>query len=147
YLTSLVITSRTRVCGPLPSATPRTAMSRSVIMPTSLSLSPTGNRPASISRIMRAASWMVWSGPGILTSRVMHSLTFMTKLRERWEPLAPATPQRKDLLPAEYRYRPSVCFRTLQQLVRLLQSLEALSFVAALGLRTRGEQQRLEAGP
>src|SRR6266516_794315 len=46
YLISGLIASRTLVSGPLPSATPRIAMSRSVIMPTSLSFSVTGSNPA-----------------------------------------------------------------------------------------------------
>src|SRR5829696_4400666 len=77
YLTSSLITSLTDVLGPLPSAMARTAMSRSVMVPTSRSSSPTGSRPASIASIMRATSSIVWSGRAMQTSRVMISLTFM----------------------------------------------------------------------
>src|SRR5258708_11412677 len=77
YLTSRVMTSLTGVLGPLPSAIARTAMSRSVIMPTRWSSSPTGSRPASIASIIRATSSMVWSGRATQTSRVMASLTRM----------------------------------------------------------------------
>src|SRR4029077_182141 len=43
-INSQFIASRTFASGPLPSATPRIAMSRSVIMPTSFSFSVTGSR-------------------------------------------------------------------------------------------------------
>src|SRR5262245_1803228 len=60
YITpSWLITSRTLVFGLKPLATARTAMSRSVIMPTSRSFSPTGSTPASIAAIILAASWML----------------------------------------------------------------------------------------
>src|SRR5687768_15716382 len=58
-------------------ATARIAMSRSVIMPTRRSSSPTGRTPASHSAIMRAASAIVWSGRATTTSVVIASLTFM----------------------------------------------------------------------
>src|SRR5204863_5726176 len=74
-----VITSRTCVVRvSCPSATARTAMSRSVSMPTSRSLSPqTGIGPTSRSRIFRAASWRVLSGRTHSASRVMTLLTCM----------------------------------------------------------------------
>src|SRR6266498_836067 len=62
YLTSGLIASRTFASGPLPSATPRIAMSRSVSMPTSLSFSATGSSPASIFFIRAAAPRSVSSG-------------------------------------------------------------------------------------
>src|SRR5947207_6080350 len=80
YLTSSVITSRTLAVGPLPSATPRIAMSRSVIMPTRRSWSPTGSAPASRLAIMRAACCTVSSGFATHTSCVMASLTFISTL-------------------------------------------------------------------
>src|SRR5438874_6929253 len=74
-----VITSRTCVVRvSCPSATARTAMSRSVTIPTSRSLSPqTGSGPTSRSRIFRAASWTVVSGRTHSASRVMTLLTCM----------------------------------------------------------------------
>src|SRR5438309_5189117 len=74
---SLVISSRTGVSGPCPSATPRTAMSRSVIMPISRSPSVTGIAPASAWSMKLAASRALWSGRTVRTSRVITSLTFM----------------------------------------------------------------------
>src|SRR5882757_825995 len=71
------MTWRTGVDGPLFSATARTAMSRSVMMPTSRSFSATGSAPTSMSHIARAASRMVWSGCATNTSRLMASLTRM----------------------------------------------------------------------
>jgi len=47
------------VCGPLSAPIARMAMSRSAIMPTNLSFSPTGSTPASICAIRRAASRIV----------------------------------------------------------------------------------------
>ncbi len=77
YRTSRDIASATRLSGPQWRATARTAMSRSVIMPTSRSPSPTGSAPTSCSAIRRAASQMLWSGLTIRTSRVIASRTFM----------------------------------------------------------------------
>src|SRR6266699_6984877 len=77
YLTSLLIASRTFASGPLPSATPRIAMSRSVIIPTSLSFSVTGNRPASIFFIKAAALRIVSSGLISCTSLLMTLLIFI----------------------------------------------------------------------
>src|SRR5439155_8744783 len=78
YMTwSVVITSRTGVSGPFPCATARTAMSRSVIIPTRRSFSPTGRLPASISAISRATSRIVCPGVATRTSRVIASHTFM----------------------------------------------------------------------
>ena len=77
---SSVISSRTGVSGPWPSATPRTAMSRSVIMPISRSPSVTGIEPASALSMKLAASRAVWSGLTVWTSRVITSLTFMVAL-------------------------------------------------------------------
>src|SRR5919197_1817027 len=74
-MTSVLITSRTGVSGPLPCATARIAMSRSVIIPTSRSLSPTGIAPASISAMIFATSRMLWPGLATRTSRVIASLT------------------------------------------------------------------------
>src|SRR5262249_13935073 len=70
-----LMTSRTGVSGPLPSATARIAMSRSVIIPTRRSLSPTGMLPASISAMILATSRMLWPGLATRTSRVIASLT------------------------------------------------------------------------
>src|ERR671915_1114072 len=72
---SLLITSRTGVSGPLPWATARIAMSRSVIMPIRRSFSPTGMEPASISAIIFATSRMLWPGVATRTWRVIASLT------------------------------------------------------------------------
>ena len=47
YITSWGITPRIFVSGPKPLHTARTAMSRSVIMPTRRSFSPTGKAPMS----------------------------------------------------------------------------------------------------
>src|SRR5262249_15952308 len=77
YMTSLLMISRIGVCGPLSAPMARMAMSRSVIMPTSRSSSPTGNTPASICAIRRAASRIDWLGLAILTSLVIASLTCM----------------------------------------------------------------------
>jgi hypothetical protein len=73
----LLITRLTCVSGPWPFATARTAMSRSVIIPISLSLSATGSEPMSQSSISAAASWIDWLGWISITSRVIASLTFM----------------------------------------------------------------------
>src|SRR5262245_30749019 len=79
YITlPLLITSRILVLGFSPLATARTTMSRSVIMPTSRSLSPTGSTPASMAAISLAASWMLWFGLAIWTSGVIASLTLMS---------------------------------------------------------------------
>src|SRR5205807_2093143 len=51
------------------------AMSRSVIMPTRRSFSPTGIAPASISAMIFATSRMLCPGLAIRTSRVIASLT------------------------------------------------------------------------
>src|SRR6266480_2147184 len=77
YLTSGLIASRTFASGPLPSATPRIAMSRSVIMPTSLSFSVTGSSPASIFFIKAAALRMVSSGLTSCTSLFITPLIFI----------------------------------------------------------------------
>src|SRR6185436_11781 len=77
YFTSVDITSRTGVSGPLPSATARIAMSRSVIMPTRRSFSPTGTAPASMSSMIFATSRMLCPGVAMCTSRVIASLTRM----------------------------------------------------------------------
>src|SRR6476646_3863106 len=71
-----LISSRTGVSGPLPLATPRTAMSRSVIIPIRRSPSTTGIDPASALSMKFAASCAVWSAPIVSTSRVITSLTF-----------------------------------------------------------------------
>src|SRR5690606_4246098 len=71
------MTSRTLASGVQPSATPRMAMSRSVIIPTSRSPSPTGSTPASICPMIWAARSIVSSGEITRTSRVMHSLIFI----------------------------------------------------------------------
>src|SRR5205823_14995314 len=72
--------SRTFVVGALPSATARTAISRSVMTPISRSFSPTGSEPALISAIIRAASRIVSLGFATRTSRVIASLTFIASL-------------------------------------------------------------------
>src|SRR5215211_1733605 len=69
--------SCTLVCGLLPDATARIAMSRSVNIPTSRSPSPTGRAPASISAISRAASAIVCCGLASRTFAVIASLTRM----------------------------------------------------------------------
>src|SRR5262245_42992412 len=76
------MTSRTRaVAGSRPSETARTVMSRSVIMPTSLSLGPqTGSGPTSSAFIFAAASCKVASGLTHSTPRVITSLTSMVVL-------------------------------------------------------------------
>src|SRR5260370_16012662 len=71
------MTCSTCVAGPLPSPTARTAMSRSVIMPTRRSPAPTGRSPTSIAAIIRAASSTVWSGRTTQTSCVIACLAFM----------------------------------------------------------------------
>src|SRR5690348_7513296 len=63
--------------GAMPWATARTAISRSVIMPTRRSFSPSGSAPAPISFMMRAAVSIVSSGDTSSTSRVITSLTFI----------------------------------------------------------------------
>src|SRR5882762_1423246 len=76
-----VMTSRTRMSlGVSPSAVARTVMSRSVIMPTSRSLSHTGSGPMSSDFIFAAASWRVASGRVHSTPRVITSLTRMRSL-------------------------------------------------------------------
>src|SRR6478609_12110640 len=80
---SSVISSRTGVSGPLPLAMPRTAISRSVIMPISRSPSVTGIEPASALSMKFAASWTGWSGRTVCTSRVITSLIFMVALPSR----------------------------------------------------------------
>src|SRR6266542_2517717 len=77
YSTSVDMTSRIFVSGDRPCATARTVMSRSVIMPTSRSFSPTGNAPASMSAIKHAASQTLCSGLAMQTSFVITSRTFM----------------------------------------------------------------------
>ena len=74
-----LISSRTGVSGPRPSATPRTAMSRSVMMPITLSPSQTGIEPASARSMKPAASRAVWSALTVCTSVVMTSLIFFTE--------------------------------------------------------------------
>src|SRR5688500_17322071 len=76
----LVMMSRTGVSGPCPLATPRTAMSRSVIMPISRSPSVTGIEPASALSMKVAASRAVWSGRTVATSRVITSLILIVRL-------------------------------------------------------------------
>src|SRR5262249_15830906 len=77
YLTSGLIASRTFASGPLPSATPRIAISPSVIMPTSLSFSITPTRPASIFFIKAAALRMVSFCLISCTSLLMTLLIFI----------------------------------------------------------------------
>src|SRR5688572_13473679 len=108
------------VSGDLPTATARTAISRSVIIPTSRSFSLTGSAPASISAIMRAAWRMVSPGLAMRTSCVMASLTFMAQsfqglatLKIRSAPQAviaayAATPDRCGGSPASVRAPPPV---------------------------------------
>src|SRR3954447_15455994 len=59
---------------------PRTAMSRSVIMPMSRSPSVTGIEPASFFSMNLAASCADWSGRMVWKSRVITSLIFMVAL-------------------------------------------------------------------
>ena len=75
-----VMTSRTFASGPLPSAMPRTAMSRSVSMPTRRSSSATGSTPQSHSFIVCAAWRNVSSGLVSSAVRVMTSRIFMSNL-------------------------------------------------------------------
>src|SRR5579883_3219719 len=75
YITLGLMTSRTGVSSDLPAATPRTAISRSVIMPISRSLSRTGRQPQSSSAIMRAASRIDWPGSTTFTSPLIASFT------------------------------------------------------------------------
>src|SRR5688500_251504 len=76
--TSELMASRTFVVrASRPSATPRTTMSRSVIIPTRRSPSVTGMGPTSSDFILAAASWRVWSGRTVSTDRVITSLIFM----------------------------------------------------------------------
>ena len=72
-LTRIVI----HTIGGLPSATARTAISRSVIMPTRRSFSPTGRLPASIFAIICAASRMLCVGLATMTSQLIASQTFI----------------------------------------------------------------------
>src|SRR4051794_17893961 len=65
-------------------------MSRSVIMPTSLSFSPTGRAPVSRSAIILAAVCSVSSGCTISTSGVISSLTFITTPFGFGRPAGPA---------------------------------------------------------
>src|SRR5438093_4334094 len=69
--------SLTGVSAGKPSATARTAISRSVIMPTSRSFSATGSAPASSSAINCAASRIVCSGLATRTSLVIACFTFI----------------------------------------------------------------------
>src|SRR5438067_8995805 len=94
YLTSLLIASRTFASGPLPSATPRIAISRSVIIPTSLSFSVTGKRPASIFFISAAALRMVSSGLISCTSRLITVVIFIVVLLYRVSHSRNAPPNR-----------------------------------------------------
>jgi len=67
-----VMTSATSdSCATMPSATPRTAMSRSVTMPTIAWPSSTGSEPTSMSRIRRAAACSVSSRCTVATLFVM----------------------------------------------------------------------------
>src|SRR5262245_27885481 len=75
------MTSKTGVLGPLPAAMPRTTISRSVIMPTIRSGSPTGMNPMSLAAIMRATSPRVSRGLARMTSRLMTSLICMMLLQ------------------------------------------------------------------
>src|SRR4051794_7696033 len=59
---------------------PRTAMSRSVIMPISRPPSVTGIEPAFALSMNEAASCTGWSGRTVWTSRVITSLTFIVAL-------------------------------------------------------------------
>src|SRR4051812_28675495 len=77
YFTSALITSRTLVSADLPAATARMAMSRSVIIPTSRSFSPTGSDPQSSFAIRHAASRIDWSGLVTWTSLLITWLTCM----------------------------------------------------------------------
>src|SRR5215472_307869 len=77
YLTSRVIASRTLAPGPLPSATPRIAMSRSVTMPISRSPSATGRTPQSHSLMSFAACCSVSFGWANFASRVITSRIFI----------------------------------------------------------------------
>src|SRR5437588_10311707 len=65
---------------PYPSATARTVMSRSVIMPTNRPLSQTGSGPTSSVFIRAAASCKELSGPMVSTEVVMTSCTCMGSL-------------------------------------------------------------------
>jgi len=75
YLISPLMTCCTGVAGARFSATARTAMSRSVNMPTSLSSRCTATLPTSFSRISSAASAIVCSGVTRNTSPVITSPT------------------------------------------------------------------------
>src|SRR2546423_1187194 len=72
------------------------AMSRSVIMPTSLSFSPTGIAPASISAMIFATSRMDCAGVATRTSRVIASLTRIVFLLEGLRVIYPRTEQEID---------------------------------------------------
>src|SRR5215208_3536853 len=71
------------------------AISRSVIIPTSLSFSPTGIEPASISSMIFATSRMLCPGLATRTSRVIASLTRMGSLLS-WFGLPGSTEQEID---------------------------------------------------
>src|SRR6266403_3135514 len=88
YLTSSVMASRTRDCPSLPSATARATTSRSVIIPTRLSFSPTGRKPTSSFAIRLAISSSVSFGLASRTLRVMTSATFIdpSPCLTRWTP-------------------------------------------------------------
>src|SRR5215469_10919426 len=77
YLTSRLMISRMGVFKDIPSATARTAMSRSVIMPMSRPSSPTGRHPQSSSAIRRAAARIDCPGLAILTLLLIASRTRM----------------------------------------------------------------------
>src|SRR3954469_11096205 len=108
YFTSALIISRTLVSADLPAATARIAMSRSVIIPTSRSFSPTGSDPQSSFAIRHAASRMDWSGLVTLTSLLITWLTCMGflllwLLKHRLDKRSRAVPLRRcgaDLLSA-----------------------------------------------
>src|SRR5882724_11047470 len=75
------MTSRTLALAGRPSATPRTAMSRSVTMPIRRSFSPTGKAPQLSSRMRKAASLRRVFGPTRSTSRVITAFTCIAYLR------------------------------------------------------------------
>src|SRR5579859_3097354 len=85
----VLIASFTWQSRPLPAASARMTMSRSVMVPTSRSFSPTGSSPTSISFIVRAASWMVSFGAHKRTWGVMQSEIFIRASRSMGFRLVP----------------------------------------------------------
>src|SRR5919106_6281033 len=137
------ITSPTAVVlGSLPSATARTVMSRSVIVPTRRSFAPTGNRPKSPSRIEIAASLSFALGSVSCTLVVITSLSCIASLH--FACLVPRRDRSGAVAEFGHTLRPGAVVAAVDR-APALEAVASHAHVASCATRRQGVNCALEA--